>query len=328
LNVTFTWPAMLYALLLMPPLAWLYLRLRKARQQAPTQLMFTQAGPDPSAGPKARWTSPILLAAGLIVLLVALARPQAVVTLPRIEGTAILAFDVSGSMAADDYEPTRLEAAKAAAQAFVQGQPSEVLIGVVAFSDGGFSIQEPTQDREAILGTINRLRPESGTSLANGILASLQVLVPGFNEESPTGETPPEPEPAFSPGSATIILLTDGENNLDPDPIEAARTAADLGVRIHTIGVGSAEGTLLEIEGFIVHTSLDEAGLQAIAEITGGTYFHAGDATDLEEIYSQIEPELIVKTEEMEVTALFAGLGALLLLGGGLVSLFENGRMP
>ncbi len=325
--MTFTWPVMLYSLLLLPLLGGIYLLSRGRRERQTAALSLVSSSGQVRAAPKAasRWASPLLLAAGLAVLLTGLSRPKAVVTLPRIEGTAVLAFDVSGSMAADDYEPTRMEAAKAAALAFVEGQPAEVLIGVVAFSDGGFSIQEPTGDRDSILGAINRLRPESGTSLANGVFAAIQVLAPGFDPD-PDSEGADVTVPGE--GAASIILLTDGENNLDPDPASAARAAADLGIRIHTIGVGSPEGTLLEIDGFIVHTRLDEVVLMEIADLTGGTYFHASDETDLREIYDQIQPELIVKTEEMEVTALFAGMGIFLLMAGGLISLFGEGRMP
>src|SRR3990172_7727655 len=158
------------------------------------------------------------------------ARPQTVVSLPRIEGTVILAFDVSGSMAADDMKPTRMEAAKAAARGFVQRQPASVQIGVVAFSDNGFAVQAPTNDQEAILASINRLTPQRGTSLANGILASLNTIAAGAgaplqlsSNRSPTPTPTPVPKGAYT--SAVIVLLTDGENTVSPDPLAAAPAA-------------------------------------------------------------------------------------------------------
>ena len=133
-----------------------------------------------------RHIPPALFLAGLTILIVALARPQTVVSLPRVEGTVILAFDVSGSMAADDMKPTRMEAAKAAARDFVQRQPPSVQIGVVAFSDNGFSVQVPTNDQDAILAAINRLTPQRGTSLANGIRASLNAIAVGSRGQART----------------------------------------------------------------------------------------------------------------------------------------------
>ena len=140
----------------------------------------------------------ILFLVGLTTMLVALARPQAVVSLPRLESTVILSFDVSGSMAADDIQPTRMEAAKAAAREFVGRQPSNVEIGVVAFSDGGISVQPPTNDQEAILAAIDRLTPQRGTSLGSGILASLNTIAAARGEvpEATTNLTPvPTPTP-------------------------------------------------------------------------------------------------------------------------------------
>src|SRR5690349_10705423 len=169
--MSFIWPAMLFLLLLVPLGVSLYIRLQRQRRRALVSygsLGFVQA----AAGRQLSWRRhipPALFLVSLTILLLALARPQAVLSLPRVEGTVILAFDISGSMAADDLKPTRMEAAKVAARDFVQRQPSTVQIGVVAFSDGGLNVQEPTNDRDAVLAAINRLAPARGTSLANGI---------------------------------------------------------------------------------------------------------------------------------------------------------------
>ena len=258
--------------------------------------------------------------------------------MPRVEGTVILAFDVSGSMAADDLAPTRMEAAKAAARGFVERQPTTMLIGVVAFSDSGFSVQVPTDDQALVLAAIDRLDPERGTSLARGILTSLTTIETADDDPAAgyyTNRSPdPEPTPAPTPvpdgtyASAAIILLSDGENNQRPDPLEAASAAADRGVRIYTVGIGSAAGSTLEVEGFKVHSQLDEPMLRQIADITDGTYYAADDPDELSAIYDTIDTRLVIKPEPMEVTSLFAGAGVLLLLVGGIASLAWLGRLP
>jgi Ca-activated chloride channel family protein len=246
----------------------------------------------------------------------------------------ILAFDVSASMAANDIQPTRMEAAKAAAQNFVQQQPSSVKIGVVAFSDSGFSVQTPSNNQDEILAAINRLAPQRGTSLGRGILASLDAIAPGLGQVS-SGEAPqldepvtPTPVPEGNYKSAVIVLLTDGENTSAPEPFAAAQVAADRGVRIYTIGIGSAEGAILDIDGFNVHTMLDEATLKQISQLTGGAYYNAENEDDLHKIYKDLSPQLVIKPEKAEVTSLFAGASIFVLLLGGIFSLVWFSRMP
>ncbi len=248
----------------------------------------------------------------------------------------ILAFDVSGSMAADDLQPTRMEAAKEAARTFVERQPTSILIGVVAFSDSGFSIQVPTSDQPQVLAAIDRLAPERGTSLGRGILTSLTTIAAadadpaeGYYTNGSPGPTPdPTPVPAGTYAPAAIVLLTDGENNQSPDPLEAAGVAADRGVRIFTVGIGSAAGATLEVEGFMVHSRLDEPMLRQIAAITDGAYYAATDPDELTAVYDNIDTRLVVKPEAMEVTSLFAGVGVLVLLVGAVASLTWLGRLP
>jgi hypothetical protein len=220
--MSFIWPTMLLLLLLIPLCVGLYVMLQQRRRRLAASygaLGLVQEATGRPLGWR-RHIPPALFLAGLVLLMFALARPQAVVNLPRIEGTIILAFDVSGSMAADDLKPTRMEAAKAAAWDFVQRQPSSVQIGVVAFSDGGFAVQAPTNDQEAILATINRLTPQRGTSLGQGILASLNTIAAGAEQAppldsnlTPTPPATPTPVPYGTYTPAVIVLLTDGENN-------------------------------------------------------------------------------------------------------------------
>jgi Ca-activated chloride channel family protein len=328
---------MLLLLLLIPLSAGLYLILQQRRWRLAASygafgLMQEAAGRGPGLR---RHIPPALFLASLAILLLALARPQTVVSLPRVEGTVILAIDISGSMAADDLKPTRIEAAKAAAQEFVQSQPATVQIGIVAFSDGGMAVQAPTDDREAILATINRLTPQRGTSVGEGILAALNTIFvepeqdsPLDNSPTPTPLPPPTPRPAGTYAPAIIILLTDGENNEAPNPLEAAQLAAERGVRIYPVGIGSAAGTTLEVNGFTVHTQLDEAMLQQIAQLTAGAYYNAANEQELQAIYDNLNPQLVSKSENMEVTSIFAGAGILVLLMGGAFSLLWFSRVP
>ncbi len=336
-TMTFIWPVMLFSLLLIPLFAVLYLRLQRRRRRFVASygnLGLVQAASGRGLGAR-RHLPPALFLASLAILFVGLARPQAMVTLPRVEGTVILAFDVSGSMAADDMKPTRLDAAKAAARDFVQRQPSTVQIGVVAFSDNGFSMQVPTDNQDAVLAAINRLTPERGTSVANGIIASLNAIAAAngqaphlYTNISPTPTPAPTPVPPGAYKSAVVVLLSDGENNESPDPMAVAQAAADQGVRVYTVGIGSAAGTTLHVNGFTVFTQLDEPTLQQIAKTTGGTYYNATTAQGLREIYDNLDPQLVVKPQKLEITSIFAGVSIFTLVIGGVFSLLWFTRLP
>ena len=336
--MSFIWPGMLLSLLLIPLFVALFLRIQRRRRQLAATFNSLGLGQNAEVN-RHTWRRHIptmLFLVGLVILLLTLARPQAVVSLPRVEGTVILAFDVSGSMAAKDLEPTRMEAAKAAARNFIQEQPTSVQIGVVAFSDSGLSVQVPTNDQGAIMASINRLAPTYGTSLANGILASLNSIAalgaepaPSFYSDlTPIPTLTPTPMPPGTYTSAVIILLTDGENNEDPDPLAAAQAAADRGVRIYTVGIGSPAGTSLDINGFTVHTQLDEGLLTQISQITDGKYYNAESEQDLLKVYDDIATQLVVRPEKTEITSILAGAGLLVLLIGGTFSLFWLNRLP
>jgi len=335
--MSFIWPTLLISLLFVPVLLYVYFRMQRRKKELATKfgaLGFVRDSSGHAPGTRQHIPSMVFMG-GIAVLLFSMARPQATVSLPRYEGTVLLTFDISGSMAATDLQPTRMEAAKAAASQFVKNQPSSVLIGVVAFSDGGVAVQPPTSNREETLATIDRLVPRRGTSIANGLLVSLNAIAvdagdPPILQSTTDGSDTPEPVPlpqGWYP-SSVIVLLSDGENNQDPDPIAAADLAADLGVRVYTVGIGSPGGADLEVEGFTVHTQLDEMMLRGISEISGGQYYNATNEDDLFRIYDDLEPRLSVKTEEMEITSLFAGLGMLAFLVGGALSLFWFGRVP
>jgi Ca-activated chloride channel family protein len=337
--MTFIWPTMLVTLLAVPLAVVLYIRFqRRRRQMIAAYGSLGGAGGAKKDGPGIRrHIPPVFFLASLSILMVAMARPQATVSVPKIEGTVILAFDVSGSMAATDITPTRLDAAKAAVQQFIQRQPPDVQIGVAAFSDSGFSMQAPTNDQSTVIAAISRLTPQHGTSLANGIVASLSAIAAALSPDSgpllysnltPAPTPTPTPVPQGTYTSAVIILLTDGENNESPDPLAAAQAAAARGVRIYTVGIGSPEGTTLHINGFTVFTQLDEATLKQLSQITGGTYYNAQSAQDLQHIYNNLNPQLIIKPQKIEITSLFAGAGIFVLLIGGLFSFLWFNRLP
>ena len=333
--MTFTWPLMLLTLLLIPIFILFYIRIQRRRQRIVENigsLGFVQDARSGRAGIR-RHIPPSLFLIGLTILLVALARPNAVVALPGLESTVILSFDVSGSMAAEDMQPTRMEVAKTAAREFVGRQPGNVKIGVVAFSDGGIAVEPPTNDQEAILAAIDRLAPQRGTSLGSGILASLNAIALNRGEIPVTGNslTPvstPTPIPYGTYIPAAIVLLTDGENTTNQDPIEAAQTAAEQGVRVYTIGVGSAAGTTLTVNDFTVFTQLNEPILQQIAFLTDGAYFNAQSEEDLREIYQNLDVQVIIKPEKTEITSIFTGISMILMLIGGAFSLMWFSRLP
>ena len=339
--MTFIWPPLLAAVLLVPVGVLVARRIDERRRGRLAALAGLGRGGPSAAGAT---TSPASLAgrlpaalvvAGFLAFTVALARPQATVSLPRVEGTLVLTFDVSGSMAADDVDPSRMEAAKAAAKAIVERQPVGVVVGVVAFSDGGLSIQTPTSDSSTVLQAIARLAPARGTSLGQGILAALGAIEQAESDTpasyySNRSAAPTEPPAAVAPGShdaAAIVVFSDGENNERPDPLAAAQLAADRGVRILTIGVGTAGGATLDLDGFRVQTRLDEALLQQIADVTAGRYQPAVSA-DPGLVYRGLAEHLVSRDESVELTALVAGVGLVLLIAGVAVSFARSGRLP
>lgn len=336
--MSFIWPTLLFLLLLVPLLILLYLQIQGRRRKLAARYGSLGVVNDSQGGRIGvrRHIPALIFLAGISILVFSLARPQATISVPKIEGTVILAFDVSGSMAADDFKPTRMEAAKAAARQFVENQPTGVSIGVVVFSDGGISVQPPTDNRAETLDTINRLVPRRGTSIGNGILVGLNSIVVdagdppilNTNNISKDPAVTPVPSPQGWYPSAVIVLLTDGENNQDPDPLVASQLAADLGVRVYTVGIGTAAGTNLEVEGFTVHTSLDESMLQQIASETGGEYYNAANEQQLRQIYDDLKPKLAIKPEKIEVTSILAGVGMVVFLMGGMLSLIWFGHMP
>ena len=347
--MVFLWPSLLWLLLILPLLVLLYLwLLRRRKVQAlayPGLALVRQA-----LGSRAQWRRhlpPLLFLLGLAALLLAAARPLAVLKLPSEQQTIILAMDVSGSMRATDVEPDRLTAAQSAAKAFIKELPRHVRVGVVAFAGTAQLAQLPTQSHDDLLKAIDSFQLQRGTATGNGIMVALATLFPdaGIDIAALGGRqamrvlpmdqvTRPEPEQKtftpVAPGSyrsAAIIMLTDGQRTTGVDPLEAAQWAADRGVRVYTVGVGTVQGEVIGFEGWSMRVRLDEDTLKAVALRTNAEYFHAATAQDLRKVYETLSSRISVETKETEVTALMALAGAALMLLAGALSVWWFGRV-
>jgi Ca-activated chloride channel family protein len=327
--MSFEWPTLLLSLLAVPVLVVAYRAQLRRRDQRRAQLAAEGLVAAGAVRPD-RWrhVAPVLLLTALTLLLASLARPAATVAEPRREGTVILAFDVSTSMAAKDLSPTRLDAAKVAARAFVAKQPSTIRLGVVAFGDSAVISQQPTNDRTQVLAAIDRLAPQGGTALGRGIVSAISAIAgkPISVDETGQDGTAGGDHLGYY-GSSAVVLLSDGENTTEPDPLVLAQLASTAGVRIYPIGLGSPQGTVLEVDGFQIATRLDEATLKQIADTTDGTYYAASDSAALSKVYSAINLTWTARTERREITSWFAALAAAFLLLGAGVSVVRSGRV-
>jgi len=346
-RMTFQWPEMLFVLVLVPfaVLAYLLL-LRRKKKAAMRYASLSLVGDAMGAGARLRrHIPPILYLMALTLMLLSIARPAAVVTLPTQHETVILSMDVSGSMRATDVKPSRIAAAQEAARAFVAEQPKSTRIGVVSFAATASVVQSPTHSREDIIAAIDRFQLQRGTAVGSGILVALKMIFPDaefdLRSSNPRRDAlksaPLDPARAdknaqktVPPGSyesAAIILLTDGQTTVGPDPIESARIAADRGVRVYTVGIGTPGGETIGAEGWSMRVRLDEETLKTIANVTRGEYFYAGSATDLQKIYKSLNTKLFFEQRETEVTALFAATAAALALVSGMLSMLWFNRI-
>jgi Ca-activated chloride channel family protein len=232
-------------------------------------------------------------------------------------------------MRATDVEPNRLVAAQNAAKAFIAQQPENVRIGIVAFAGTATVAQSPTRNREDLVAAIDRFQLQRATAIGSAIIVSLATIFPNegydvsafsyMSEKKPQKPTNFKPVPPGSYQSAVIILLTDGQRTTGPDSVMAARLAAERGVRIYTVGVGTPAGATIGFEGWSMHVRLDEETLRSVADLTRGEYFYAGNAVELKRIYEQMRSRMVLETKKTEVTAFFAAVGAaLVVLAAGL----------
>jgi Ca-activated chloride channel homolog len=332
--MTFQWPEMLWLMLVLPLLLAAYiLVLRRKKKLALRYASLAIVRDAMGVGQRIkRHIPPLLFFCALAAMLLALARPQATITLPTQHETVILAMDISGSMRATDVEPNRLVAAQNAAKQFVAEQPENVRIGVVAFAGTATVAQAPTRNREDVVAAIDRFQLQRATAIGSAIIVSLATIFPnegidvgeltyGNAKKSEKSAPALKPVPPGSYASAVIILLTDGQRTTGPDSVQAAKMAAERGVRIYTVGVGTPDGKIIGFEGWSMRVRLDEETLKAVADITRGEYFYAGNAVDLKKVYQALNAKLVLERKKTEITALFAGLGALFAVVSAALSL-------
>ena len=346
LPASFHWPEALWLLAAVPVLIAIYLLvLRRKKKLALRYASLSMVKDALGAGQKfRRHIPPLLFLVALVLMLAAVARPVAIVTLPTQHETIILAMDVSGSMRAKDVEPNRLSAAQAAARAFVADQPRTTRIGVVSFAATAAVVQPPTRNREDILAAIDRFQLQRGTAIGSGIIVALATIFPDggidvtsliYGRDAPRNvpldarkeNKDFKPVPPGSYTNAAIILLTDGQRTTGPDSLEAAKMAAERGVRVFTVGVGTPNGEILGFEGWSMRVRLDEETLKQIANITRGEYYYAGNATDLRKIYETLNSRLGLEKKETEITALVVAAAALTALLSALLSLLWFNRI-
>lgn len=334
--MTFLWPEFLWLMLLLPLLMLLYvwlLRRKKKTVLRYASLSIVREAMGKGQGIR-RHIPPVLFLLSLAAMLLASSRPMAVVTLPSDQQTIMLAMDVSGSMRATDVKPNRLVASQDAAKAFLAELPRNVRVGIVAFAGTAAVVQPPTLSREDLVLAIDKFQLQRGTAIGNGIVVSLSELFPDAGidvasmqngrdrprgmaiEQLQDGKGPKEAKKPFvpmAPGSytsAAIILLTDGQRTTGVDSMEAAKVAADRGVRIYTVGVGTVDGETIGFEGWSMRVKLDEETLKGIARNTQAEYFYAGTATDLKKVYESLSSRLAVVKKETEISGLLALLAA------------------
>lgn len=361
--MTFLWPHMLWLMLILPLLLGAYLLLLKRRKKL--MLRYASLGLVKEAmGSTQSWRRhlpPALFLLAIAFALVAAARPTALLTIPGKQQTIILAMDVSISMRATDVQPSRMVAAQRAAKSFLQELPPDVRIGIVTFAGTAAVSQQPTNSREDLLEAIDRFQLQGGTAIGSGIVMSLATLFPeagidlagltyaasgrsglqsgassgpmGFGGQSsgPVASQPPTPPsaaPPAAPGSnetAAIILLTDGQQTAGIDMMMAARMAAERGVRVYTVGVGTPAGGDVTFDGWSMRVELDEASLREIARVTQGDYFYASTTSELQKVYDSLNARLVFEQKEFEVTALLALFAAIFsMLSAGLSVFWFN----
>ena len=338
--MSFIWVRLLWSLLLIPVLIGAYILAQRRRQKyalryASLTLVKEALGRGPGIR---RHIPPMIFLLATAVMLFALARPATSVLLPSQRSTVILTIDISGSMRAEDIKPNRLEAAKAAARTFVEQQPRDVRIGVVAFSATSALVQAPTTDREEVTAAINRLRTQRGTAIGNGIITSVNAILEGITDEplnTPSGprqwlEVPSasEPVPPGSYSQAVVVLLSDGQSNQGPNPLDVVEEVAGFGVRIYTVGLGSTAGAVIGVMGRSIRVFLDEETLTSIARKTEAGYFKADSETQLREVYKTLSSRLVLERKKTEITAFFTAAAAVLMLLAGALSLLWFNRLP
>jgi Ca-activated chloride channel homolog len=347
--MNFLWPQNLWLLLAAPLLPLLYLWLLRRLRKHTLRLSSVSVARRALGRQWRRHVPPALFWLALSVLLLSLARPTARVTLPWSSSTIMLAIDVSLSMRVRDVKPTRMVAAQEAARAFLHELPQNIQVGIVTFAGSAQVAQQATLDRPSLIGAIDAIQMQIGTAIGSAIVVCLAELFPDhgidlgemtFGSRSKArnwnerGDERAKARPAavtpVAPGSydsAAIILLSDGRRTTGVDTLEAAKMAADRGIRIYVVGLGTADGHLAQGEGMAIYLQLDEPTLREVARMTGGEYYHAGTAEDLRGVYQKLGSRVQIQTRETELTGLLAMVAAILIAAGSALSVLWFGRV-
>ncbi len=347
--MNFLWPQFLWMLLALPLLPLLYRWLLRRRGKPTLRLSSLDLVREAGGRSWRRHVPPALILVACALLVLAVARPAVTVTLPWVRTTIMLAIDVSRSMRVTDVEPNRMEAAQEAARMFLRDLPRHIDVGVVTFAGTAQVAQQATLDRDALVKTIDAFQMQFGTAIGSAIVLCLSELFPdhGIRLEDMTFGPPPaarsrdnsrdknslaEPRPItpVAPGShdaAAIILLSDGRRTTGVDTLQAARMAADRGVRIHVVGLGTPDGHVNSDEGMAIYLKLDEPTLREVARVTGGEYHHAGTAEMLRSVYRHLGSQLQMSRRETEVAGLLTLAAALLTATAAFLSLIWFGRV-
>ena len=343
LPVTFMWPQFLWLLLAVPVLVAVYVWLLKRKKKLALRYASLSIVKEAMATGMhwRRHVPPVLFLLAISVMLFAASRPFAVISLPSTQETIILAMDVSGSMRATDVKPNRLVASQEAAKAFLTELPRKVRVGIVAFAGTASVVQPPTLSREDLVAAIDKFQMQRATAIGSAIVVSLAEIFPeegidltamtygngrqrGISIDQVKPKNPKKefvPVPPGSYGSAAIILLTDGQRTTGVDTMDAAKMAAERGIRIYTVGIGTVEGETIGFEGWSMRVRLDEATLKAVALQTQAEYFYAGTAENLKQVYEKLSSRLTVEKKETEISGLLALLASILALTSAALSL-------
>ena len=325
-SISFLWPLMLYSAILVPALGLGYAYVTKR-------------------------FPPIILSLGLAMLCVAMARPQAVLVAPLREATVMLALDTSGSMRAKDLKPSRIEAAQEAALKFIESKPARLRVGLVTVAGTAALAQAPTEEKDALRRALENLPLQYGSALGSGLLISLEALLPGsgidaqkiINESADNGGSrkladsgksldapkPQETEASASRGrNMAIVLMSDGQSNMGPELIKMAELAASHEVKVYTVGIGTPEGDVVQIQGRSMRVKLEDEALKKVANITQGMYYRADSTEGLAKIYDQLGYRLRFEKRALsEITSYVALLGMVLILVACLRNFSRFGRI-
>lgn len=347
-TIEFKWPFMLWALWLWP--LWQGWRVWRWRRRIQTPLLNQR--------PRPQWATRVLEALALGLLLLALARPQAIWVQPMREAAVMLVIDTSASMKATDVAPNRLDAARDAARRFVERKPALLQVGIVAVGGTATLAQVPTVQRDDLLRALDDLSWQNGSALGTGLIVALDALLPQLGLDAQkiieegsrpstasasggaTTRAPPEAKNPLDPPrdpaelanatglSKAIVLITDGQGNMGPELLPMAQWALKHQVRVHSIGVGTTQGAVVKEKGMSMRTRLEENVLREVAQITAGEYRRAENASDLLRIHEDLGHRMrFEKRGVMEITHLIALLGMVLAVIAAGLGIARTGHM-